>query len=137
MDNRNNRYTSTAEALNYSGAEAKGDYTMFAHQDMWLDLDLWLEDNEGILRLIPDLGVAGVASMSEESRNWAERVRFSIDVFDDKISEEMLPVEAPVGVQTLDECLLIVPRPVFVGLQFDNEVFDGWDCYGADYCLSV
>jgi len=40
-------------------------------------------------------------------------------------------------VQTLDECLLIVPGSVFAKLHFDEKTFDGWDCYGADYCLSV
>jgi len=137
LDNTDNKYKSAAEGLNYGGVKAKGDYIMFVHQDMWLGLDSWLEDAEGILRSIPDLGVAGVAGMSEEGKNWAERVRFSIDVFDEEISEEMCCVEVPVGVQTLDECLLIVPRSVFNGLHFDSEVFDGWDCYGADYCLSV
>ena len=47
------------------------------------------------------------------------------------------PVERPEEVQTLDECLLIVPRAVFSNLKFDEKVFDGWHCYGADYCLSA
>ena len=137
LDNTGNRYGSAAEALNYGGAKAKGDYIMFVHQDMWLGSDSWLEDVEETLKSIPDLGVAGVAGMSEEGKNWAERVRFSIDVFEEEFSEEMRRIELPVKVQTLDECLLIVPRSVFDKLQFDEEVFDGWDCYGADYCLDV
>jgi hypothetical protein len=47
------------------------------------------------------------------------------------------PVKKPEKVQTLDELLLIVPRSVFSKMQFDEETFDGWHCYGADYCLSV
>lgn len=44
LDNRDGRFKSAAEALNYGGAKAKGDYIMFVHQDMWLGTDSWLED---------------------------------------------------------------------------------------------
>ena len=83
------------------------------------------------------MGVAGVAGMSDIGRNWKERVRFSIEVFNEASWEGISRTEELQEVQTLDECLLIVPRSVFARLQFDEKVFDGWDCYGADYCLSV
>lgn len=134
LDNTDNRYKSAAEALNYGGAKAKGEYIMFAHNDMWLDSNSWLEETERVLSSMPHLGVAGVAGMSEKGRNLEERRRWSI------LGEHAGrggPVQKPEEVQTLDECLLIVPRPVFSKLQFDEKVFDGWDCYAADYCLSV
>ena len=136
LDNTDNKYKSASEALNHGGVKAKGDYIMFVHQDMWLGSDSWLEDAEGTLKSIPALGVAGVAGMSEEGRNWEERCRWSIVEFGDPWGGRK-PVQRPEKVQTLDECLLIVPRSVFAKLQFDEEMFDGWDCYGADYCLSV
>jgi len=114
---------------------AKGEYIMFAHSDTWLGSDSWLEDAEETLRWIPDLGVAGVAGHSENGRNWVERCRWSIEEFGDPLGG-CKPVQKPEKVQTLDECLLIVPGSVFTRLQFDEKVFDGWDCYGADYCLS-
>lgn len=113
--------------------KAKGDYIMFVHQDMWLGSDSWLEDAERVLASIPDLGVAGVAGQSEKGKNWEERCRWSISGEPGRVG----PVQKPEEVQTLDECLLIVPRSVFDKLKFDEKVFDGWDCYGADYCLSV
>lgn len=137
LDNRDGRYRSAAEALNYGGKKAKGEYIMFVHQDMWFYSSTWLEEAERLVASIPDLGIAGVAGMSEEGRNWQERVRFSIDVFDEECWVEIDRVEKLEEVQTLDECLLVVPRSVFTRLQFDEKVFDGWDCYGADYCLSV
>lgn len=115
---------------------AKGEYIMFAHSDMWLGSDSWLEEVERILKSIPDLGVAGVAGMSEKGKNWEERCRWSIEEFG-KPWGEYKPVQKPEEVQTLDECLLIVPRSVFDKLKFDEKVFDGWDCYGVDYCLCV
>jgi GT2 family glycosyltransferase len=99
---------------------------------------LWLEEVERTLESIPDLGVAGVAGMSEKGRNDEERRKWCIDVFDEVWWDGgNNRVERPEEVQTLDECLLIVRRPVFSRLQFDDKVFDGWHCYGADYCLSV
>ena len=136
IDNRDGRFKSAAEALNYGGEKAKGDYIMFVHQDMWLGSNSWLEDVEDILRSIPDLGVAGMAGMSEEGRTYHERRRWSIEDFGE-LWQEIGLVKQPEEVQTLDECLLIVPRAVFDKLKFDEKTFDGWDCYGADYCLCV
>jgi GT2 family glycosyltransferase len=137
LENTDNKYKSAAEALNCGGTRAKGDYIMFVHQDMWLASDSWLEDAEETLKSIPDLGVAGVAGMSENGRKRRERVRFSIDIYEEGCWEESGRITEPEEVQTLDECLLIVPRSAFGDLQFDEKVFDGWDCYGTDYCLSV
>ena len=135
LDNRDGRFKSAAEALNYGGAKAKGDYIMFVHQDMWLGSDSWLEEAEKTLESLPDLGVAGVAGM-KDSTNVNERRRWSIEDFGE-LWRGSPPLQEPEEVQTLDECLLIVPRQVFSKLKFDQKTFDGWDCYGADYCLSV
>jgi len=137
LDNRDKRFNSAAQALNYGGVSAKGDYIMFVHQDMWLGSDSWLEDVERVIESLPNLGVAGVAGMSEKGKNWAEKVKFSIDVYDHGHWEDIGRVDKAMEVQILDECILIVPRPVFNRLRFDEDIFDGWDCYGADYCLSV
>lgn len=137
LDNRAGRFHSAAEAYNHGGAQAKGDYVMFVHQDLWLVTRTWLEDAERVLKGLPSLGVAGVAgmvSMSEKSRTsqWASASCFYLD---ETTVVEHDAIRAPVEVETLDECLLLVPRPVFDKLKFDEATFDGWDCYGADYCL--
>jgi len=136
LDNTGGRFKSAAEALNYGAKQANGKYIMFVHQDVELDSDLWLQKVENILNLIPDLGIAGVAGMSENGKTDKERGRGYISNCG-QIWEYANPVEKPEKVQTLDECLLIVPRPVFNKLQFDSAVFDNWHCYGADYCLSI
>jgi len=131
LDNRHGTYKSAAEALNYGGEKASGDYIMFAHQDMCLLSHYFLEDAEKILTSIPDLGVGGVAGTTQEGI-W----RFSIDIYE-FANYSSLTVRKPEVVETLDECLLFVPRPVFSKLRFDEKVFDGWDCYGSDYSLCV
>jgi hypothetical protein len=40
-------------------------------------------------------------------------------------------------VQTLDECLVIIPKSIFKMMQFDEVTCDSWHLYAADYCLSV
>jgi hypothetical protein len=138
LDNTAGRFRSAAEAYNFGGARARGEYIMFIHQDMWLATRTWLEDAEGILGDLPSLGVAGVAgvfSMAkrvQRGEKGCSRIHFlrapipvELDIIG-TVSEE---------VEALDECLLIVPRLVFDRLKFDEATFDGWDCYGADYCL--
>jgi SAM-dependent methyltransferase len=136
LDNTGGRFNSAAEALNYGAKQANGKYIMFVHQDVELDSALWLEKVENLLDTIPAIGIAGVAGMSEIGKTDKERGRGYISDCG-QIWEYANPVEKPEKVQTLDECLLIVPRSVFNKLQFDSKTFDDWHCYGADYCLSV
>ena len=134
IDNQDNHFKSAAAALNNVGSKANGDYILFAHQDMWIGPDSWFEEIEEILNKIPDLGIAGVAGMSEHGTTREERCQWAI--FRETPSSKGA-VQKPVEVQTLDECLLIIPKKMFQKLKFDEKNFDGWHCYGADYCLSV
>lgn len=134
IDNTKGQFKSAAEALNYGGKQAHGEYIMFVHQDVELDSNLWLQNTKQILDSIAKLGIAGVAGMSEKGSNYIERRRGYISNCGEIWGE---PFEKPEEVQTLDECLLIVPKSVFSKLQFDEETFDGWHLYGVDYCLSV
>jgi len=134
IDNTKGQFKSAAEALNYGGRQANGKYIMFVHQDVELDSDLWLENVERILDSIPELGAAGVAGMSEKGKTKKERGR---GCFSDCGETWGNPIQKPEEVQTLDECLLVVPKLIFSKTQFDEETFDGWHCYGVDYCLRV
>ena len=134
VDNTKGQFRSAAQALNSGGTQAQGKYIMFVHQDVELGSTSWLEDAERILDAIPDLGVAGVAGMAEKGESYSARMRGHISDCGEIWGS---PLEKPEEVQTLDECLLIVPRRVFAGLQFDERTFDGWHCYGVDFCLSV
>lgn len=136
LDNTKGRFQSAAEALNYGGEQAKGKYIMFVHQDVELDSNSWLEKVESILDSVPELGIAGVAGMSENGKDNRERGRGYISDCGE-IWHWSNAVQKPEQVQTLDECLLIIPKSVFGKMQFDEKTFDAWHCYGADYCLSV
>lgn len=75
IDNTQKKYKSAAEALNFGGKKAKGKYIMFTHQDIELEDNSWLENVEALLNKLNHLGIAGVAGMSEEGRNFEERKR--------------------------------------------------------------
>lgn len=134
IDNTKGKFKSAAEALNYGGMRAKGKYIMFVHQDVELGSNIWLEEVEKMLDELPNLGIAGVAGMSEEGRNDKERRRGYISDCGEIWGK---PLEKAEEVQTIDECLLIVPKSNFERMQFDKNKFDGWHSYGVDYCLSV
>jgi len=132
LDNTAGRYRSAAEALNIGGGRAKGDYIMFAHQDLALDARDWLEKAESVLRSLDNLGVAGVAGKGR-----GDSVISSIfhgipkkRVGDSELSD-------PVRVETVDECLFFVRRGVFNQSKLDESVCGGWHLYCVDYCLTL
>ena len=132
LDNTKGRFKSAAEALNYGGNQANEKYIMFVHQDVELGSTSWLENAEQFLDSIPKIGIAGVAGMSKKGKINDERKKGYISDCGEIWGK---PFEKPEEVQTLDECLLIVPKVVFAKLKFDEKIFDEWHCYGADYCL--
>ena len=128
INNASNKFKSAAEALNYGGKNAKGKYIMFVHQDVELGSDSWLESTEKLLDNLSDVGIAGVAGAKEG------KIYGYISSCGSIWGK---PLQKPEEIQTLDECLFIVPKFVFSKMQFDEKTFCGWHCYGADYCLSI
>jgi hypothetical protein len=138
INNTRNKFKSAAEALNYGGKNVKSEYIMFAHQDVYLLADNWLEKAEIFLRKISDLGVAGVAGTREIGNSNIKR--YIGVVYHGSEKEPWRGnknFEEPVEVQTLDEQILIVAKNVFNTLKFDEKTCDGWHIYGADFCLSA
>jgi len=134
VDNTDGSFKSAAEALNFGGMAAKGKYILFVHQDVELGSPTWLVDVEKMLDTLPSLGMAGSVGMSTEGNTWLDGGRGYIMNLGEVLGK---PSDIPVVVNTLDECVLIVPRKVFETLRFDDKNFTGWHCYGCDYCLSV
>jgi glycosyltransferase involved in cell wall biosynthesis len=139
VDNTQGKFKSAAEAFNWGGAKAKGEYIMFVHQDVDLCSNSWLENAEKLVNSIPNLGIAGVGgARSSEGPTIGECVTNIKHGIPPKTVLGAVPVQKPEKVQTVDECLVIIPRPVFDMLQFDEEVCDDWHLlYTVDYSLSV
>ena len=132
INNTENIYPSAAAALNVGGKKAKGDYLIFAHQDIKLDSTNWLYSVERIIPDISNLGIAGVAG-KRDGRGVITNVKHgSPPTFAGKYQ-----VKVPTEVQTLDECLIIIPKEIYNKTQFDENTCDDWHLYAVDYCLSV
>ena len=130
LDNRNNRFSSAASALNYGAQQAQGDIVVFMHQDVYLwDLNA-LEKYRDYLLANKDeiIGVAGVpAGMTTvtdivESRDGLER--------GNRANGKAYEVDA------LDECLFAMMRSRWEKLKFDEICCDNWHGYGMDICFS-
>lgn len=132
VDNTKGKFKSAAEALNHGGRRAKGKYIMFVHQDVDLSPNSWLEEVEKMLDELPNLGIAGVAGKKDE-----KGVMTVIKHRDPPRWAGSITIKKPEEVQTLDECLTIVPKSVFDVHQFDEKVCNDWHLYAVDYCLSV
>jgi hypothetical protein len=133
LDNTTKAFKSASKALNHGGRNATGKYLMFIHQDVDLSSKSWLEDAEQMLDSLPDLGIAGVAGVSENLKGISTNLKQG----DPPVAIGQFKVDTPLDVQTLDECLVIIPRSVFLGNKFDEDVCDGWHLYAVDYCLSI
>jgi hypothetical protein len=133
LNNTQGRFKSAAEALNYGGRKAKGEYIMFVHQDVDLCFSMWLEEAKKYLDQLPNLGVAGVAGRSRDAKGVITNIKHG---FPPRPAGE-IKIQEPVKVQTVDDCLVIIPNSVFNILKFDEDTCNKWDLYVTDYCLNV
>ncbi len=133
IDNTSKKFKSAAEALNYGGKQATKDYIMFIHQDMCLLSKTWIYDAEKILNSLENLGIAGVAGRSIH-KGW------TVTNMKDGIPPRNIAPETindPVKVQTLDECLIIIPKKIFDILKFEEKICNDWHLYATEYSLSI
>ena len=137
LDNTSGGFASAAQALNSGARRAKGRYILFAHQDVRLCSPDWLEAAETALERIPNVGIAGVAGMSENGRNNEERRRNVILEHENPVTRWGNPITRPEVVQTVDECLAIVPKHVFDAYQFDEKTCNDWHHFTVDFSLTV
>lgn len=132
INNTANKFKSAAEALNYRSKQVKGDYIMFVHQDVDLSSKSWLQEAEEYLNSIPNLGIAGVAGKANKEN---VLTNISHGIVPKSIGDHQ--IYSPIEVQTLDECLIIIPKLIFKLLKFDEKTCDDWHLYAVDYCLSI
>jgi len=132
IDNTAGNYSSAAAAFNKNLSKVNGDYIMFVHQDVEISCETWLEDTEAILDGLDSIGVAGVAG----KKAGHEKTITSIDNGIPK-RPAGTRVKQPTLVQTVDECLFIIPRKVYGNYKFDEQTCENWHLYCVDYCLSV
>ncbi|WP_041280886.1 glycosyltransferase, partial [Desulfosudis oleivorans] len=131
IDNRPQRFKCAATVLNAAAARAKYDLLMFVHQDVALGSDTWLADARNDIDLLENFGAAGVAG------NGPLGVVASILHGTPPRRLGRVRLTKPVPVQTVDGCLLIVPKKLFLETGFDARTCPGWYLYVANFCLDM
>ncbi|HEV2904060.1 MAG TPA: glycosyltransferase family 2 protein, partial [Pyrinomonadaceae bacterium] len=128
VDNRQSRFQSAAAALNWGAAQARGDWLLFAHQDVALLSDEWLARAERLLNELNPVGWCGVAGSDQTGR--------SRGMLLDRAHLSGEPIATPLEIQTLDECVLIHRRAGDRNGYFD-EGLTGWHAYGVEACCAA
>lgn len=129
IDNRAGQYQSAGVTLNRAVRQARFPYLMFAHQDVAFMSPHWLRKVMHAIVGIDRPGAYGVAGKGPDGMV-ASVVHGSPPISAGPHS----PVT--VEVQTLDGCLIIIPRGVYNNVPFD-ESLTGWYLYVANYCLDL
>lgn len=133
INNIESKFDSAAEALNYGGEQAKSKYLMFVHQDVDLCSNIWLNEAEKMLDRLSNIGIVGVAGKCENVEGIITNIENGIP----KRPAGKIHIKKPTEVQTVDECLIIIPKSIFNKLQFDEKVCNDWHLYSVDYSLSI
>ncbi len=125
VDNRASQFDSAAKALNWGARQAHGQWLVFAHQDVELLSANWLERAEQMLERTPDAGWVGIAGCTDAGQ--------FVGILRDRAALWGEVFDAPLEVQTLDECVLI-HRRVEGRQEYFDEGVPGWHAYGVDAC---
>ena len=133
VDSNKYGFNSAAEALNFGGKQAKGDYLFFIHHDISFQDDFELAELESYCKKF-SFGVAGVAGV----KNIEGKVATFSNIFhgEQKTKAANKSISTPVEVDVIDECLIIVPNKVFSKNQF-SVIGPTWHLYGTDFALQM
>jgi GT2 family glycosyltransferase len=127
LPNFNGEYDSCSSALNVGMALSESEYIMMCHQDLRVPSN-WLSDIFEKIRelIINDIkfGVLGMAGAWVRKQDSDGVTFLEGNTSADKFKE----------VQCLDELCLIVKNGT--GINFDEDNFPHYHCYGSDLCLS-
>jgi GT2 family glycosyltransferase len=130
VDNTAGKYKSAAAAFNAEARRARGEYVLFAHQDVDFGEDTeWLAKVETYLTTLENPGIIGFAGFDFNGNFRGYLSSCGADLGQKESSA--------VEVQTLDGYLFIIPKKVLETFSFDEKTFDGWHLYADDYCLTT
>lgn len=140
VDNRENKFSSAAEALNHGADRAEGDYYVFVHQDVRLEGEKWLNQlSDEIESAEPEMGLIGISGMISSGGSNYERMLNTMYHGEDKeVTEWSSEINGPRRVQTVDELLFVIPSQIFDELDgFYEDVCFHWHMYAVEFCLRL
>jgi hypothetical protein len=128
VDNAGGRYRSAGAALNHGAWMARNDVVVFVHQDVFLHSLAAVIRAAGQLRA-GGLGVLGAVGVCRDGRI-AGRIR-------DRAVLMGAPVDDPADVDSVDELLFMVPRPLVLRHPLTESPDLAWHAYAVEYGLRV
>lgn len=140
VDNREDRFSSAAEALNHGADKAEGDYYVFVHQDVRLEGKNWLSRlSDDIESAEPEMGLMGVSGMRFSGGSNYERMLNTIYHGENKdVTGWSSGIDYARRVQTVDELLFVIPSQLFDELGgFDEDACFHWHMYAVEFCLRI
>lgn len=132
IDNTKGRFTSAAQAFNSVIPNIQGEFAVFSHQDILFTSEDTLRQAYKMLKANKNLCVAGVAGVRDRTG-----IKTNIQHGSPPCNAGLQRLKAVERVQSVDECLFIVPKVLLLYLPFDEETCRGWHLYSVDYCLSA
>ncbi len=128
VDNVDGRYRSAGAALNHGASLAGNDVVVFVHQDVFLHSLAAVIRVAGQMQA-SGLGVLGAVGVRRDGRITG-RIR-------DRAVLLGVPVQQPVDVDSVDELLFMVPRPLVLRHPLTESPDMAWHAYGVEYGLRV
>lgn len=131
VDTDKKKFESAADALNYGGNKAKGDYIIFAHHDIIMKSEKELENIVSYLETIKKYDIIGVAGINS-NHNIVGNITNGIP----EIPISNSKIDKATEVETIDEVLFIISKETFKENKFLTEN-KTWHLYAVEYCLKM
>lgn len=132
IDNRKNQYNSAASALNYGAKKATGEYFVFTHQDINFTDSNWIKNTINQIKKLDNIGIIGVAGKTVDSA-----VRSNIKQGIEPKDVTPFKLDKTEQASTLDECLFIIPKKVFLKHPLSESRCPNWHLYCVDYVYNI
>jgi hypothetical protein len=129
VDNTGGRFRSAGSALNHGAGEARHDYLVFVHQDVYLHSLKALEEAAGMLADDESIALLGASGVATQGR-FLGRIR-------DRVILSGEPARRPTPVDCVDEVLFMIPRRLLERYPLSEEQEVAWHAYAVDYGLRV
>lgn len=134
IDNRNQRFSSAAAALNYGVSISSGDILVFSHQDITLKTCNELAHFASAVSSLPVGSIIGTQGIREKSNIYYENLTAGADYI------EQLKNDYPneiIKVDCVDEGFFGMKRKTYEAHPFDEKLCDNWHLYCVESCLNA
>jgi Glycosyltransferase like family len=129
IDNSSGAFATAGAALNHGAAQARHDYVVFVHQDVYLHSLAALEEAAGVLADDDGIGLLGAIGVTSAGRFFG-RVRDRVMLLGD-------PTARPLTVDSVDEVLFVISRRTLEREPLADVPDLAWHAYAVEYGLRL